>query len=100
MSDRPSPRIDIRLTGVLTAEGGSGTRAVSVNLSETGMLVRASRLHARGTSVELEFAEFKAGGEVIWNREVPEGNLVGIKFGSLGWRDKRKIRELVALAEE
>lgn len=100
MSDRPSPRVDIRLTGVLRVEGEAPARTVSVNLSESGVLVRGTRLLERGTEVDLEFPEFKCGGEVIWNRKVDEGCLIGVKFGSVGWRDRKKIRELVALGED
>lgn len=100
MSDRPSPRVDIRLTGSISSDGATPTRVVSVNLSDTGILLKARQSIPRGVTVQLEFPEFKAGGDVIWNRDTEDGILVGVKFLSLGWRDRRKVRELVALSED
>jgi len=93
-----APRLDIKLSGTLTVDGASAsTPAISVNLSESGILVRAARQAPRGTVVQLDFKNFKAEGEVIWAREFEDqGILLGLRFLSLGWRDKRFIRGLVA----
>lgn len=61
------------------------------------VVVRTGRQAARGTVVQLEFKSLKANGEVIWARESEDqGILLGLSFLSLGWRDKRSIRGLVA----
>ena len=72
-----------------------------MNLSETGILVQCKRLFPKGTAIQLDFKEFKAKGEVIWTQESADsGRLLGMRFVSLGWRDKRFIRSLVAAAED
>ncbi len=64
------------------------------------MLVRASRNLPRGTVVALEGKDFKAKGEVIWSRELEEaGTLLGIRFVSLGRRDRKFLEGLVAAGE-
>ena len=98
--DRPAQRVDIRLSATLTFEGSTvGLPAVSINLSETGVLVQAGRQVQRGTAVHLEFKEISSDGEVIWTRKTTDmGSLLGIKFISLGWRYRRFIKTLVSSA--
>lgn len=95
--DRPAPRVNVKLPVTLTLNGSPlPTRGISVNLSETGVLVRAARRAERGTLVQLDFPEFKAKGEVIWTRDAgEEGTLLGMRFASIGWRDRRFVRSLV-----
>ncbi len=98
--DRPAARAEIRLSGTMTLEGSPlPTPVVSINLSETGILVRAGRQVVRGTPVQLEFKEFKSKGEVIWTRQSEEvGNLLGIRFVSLARRDRKFVKGLVEVA--
>ena len=93
-----APRVDVKLSGTLTFDGASAsTPAISVNLSESGILVQTGRQAPRGTLVQLDLKNFKAKGEVIWARESEDQRtLLGLRFVSLGWRDKRIIRGLVA----
>jgi hypothetical protein len=98
--DGPAPRIDIRLSAVLTFDG-IPTRAagVSVNLSESGVLLQVGREVPRGTRVGVEFKEFRAKGEVIWTKKRESGSLIGIRFLTLKGRDLKTVRDLVALAD-
>jgi hypothetical protein len=98
--DSPAHRVDIRLSVVLNIEG-TATRAaaVSVNLSESGVLLQVGREVPRGTKVGLEFKEFKAKGEVIWTKKRESGALIGIRFLSLKGSDRKAVRNLVALGE-
>lgn len=66
-----------------------------MNISETGVLVRASKLMPRGTAVDLEFKDFSAQGEVIWTKQTNQGFLLGMRFVSLGWRARRVVRGLL-----
>lgn len=98
--DGPAPRIDIRLSVVLTFDGiPTNVAGISVNLSESGVLVQVGREVPRGTKVGLEFKEFKAKGEVIWTKKRESGAFLGIRFLSLKGRDRKAVRDLVALAE-
>ena len=99
-TDSPAPRADIRLSVTLTFDGPPlPTPAVSVNLSETGVLVRSGRQAPRGAPVQLEFKEFKAKGELIWTGKTDDaGVLLGIKFVSIGRRDLGVVRSLVDAA--
>ena len=97
-TDLPAPRADIRLSVTLTFEGPPSP-AVSVNLSETGVLVRSGRQAPIGSLVQLEFKEFKAKGELIWTGKTDDaGVLLGMKFVSIGRRDLGVVRGLVEAA--
>ncbi len=99
-TDLPAPRADIRLSVTLTFEESPlPALAISVNLSETGVLVRSGRQAPRGSLVQLEFTEFKAKGELIWTRKTDDaGVLLGMKFVSIGRRDLGVVRSLVEAA--
>jgi len=98
--DGPAPRIDIRLSVVLAIEGiPTPVAGISVNLSESGVLLQLGRELPRGTKVGLEFKEFKARGEVIWAKKRESGALIGVRFASLKGRDRKAVRDLVALGE-
>jgi len=69
----------------------------SVNLSETGMLVRTSTLCPRGTRVGFQLADVTGKGEVIWTRQTEEGEaFVGLRFLSLGRRDRKSLTRILA----
>lgn len=69
-----------------------------MNLSKTGILVRCKRVFPKGTAIQLYLKEFKAKGEVVWTQESEDsGRLLGMRFVSLRWHDKRFIRSLAAL---
>jgi hypothetical protein len=98
--DDPAPRIDIRLSVVLTFDGiATPAAGISMNLSESGVLVQVGREVPRGTRVSLEFKEFKAKGEVIWTKKRESGALLGIRFLTLRGRDRKAVRDLVSLGE-
>jgi hypothetical protein len=98
--DGPAPRIDIRLSVVLTFDGiPTPAAGISANLSESGVLIQVGREVPRGTKVGLEFKEFKAKGEVIWTKKRESGALIGVRFLSLKGRDRKAVRDLVALHE-
>ena len=100
MTQRPAPRANVRLAVTLVFDGSDlQVPAVSVNLSETGVLVRTARRTSRGTLAELEFKEFRARGEVIWTGQTSEeGVLLGMKFVSISRSHRKFVRELVQAA--
>jgi hypothetical protein len=63
------------------------------------MLVRASTLHPRGTQVGFHLADVTGKGEVIWTRQTEEGEaLLGMKFVSLGRRERKSLSRILAAA--
>ena len=102
---RPSaPRYDIEISVQLVT--ASPARAVSRNISSSGMLVRSSRPLSKGTRVRLE--PLLAGGvaEVVWTRETrtgaedaPSGVDIGLKFVSLPQHDRDTVSALIRSLE-
>lgn len=95
--EKPAARINVRLSATLLLEGvPSSIPAISVNLSETGILLRVGRMVPRGTRVELKSQEFQARGEVIWTAKADQGgHLIGVKFLSLRRRDRRALEKIL-----
>jgi c-di-GMP-binding flagellar brake protein YcgR len=95
----PAPRFDIALPVELT-EGREEARfqGVSVNISESGMLVRAEQERPRGTTLSFSFAPFGGTAQVIWIRQLVEeqeegaaGTLLGMKFVSMKRHDRKTL---------
>ena len=98
--DGPARRIDVRLSVVLHFDGiATPAAGISVNLSESGVLVQVGREVPRGTRVALEFKEFKAKGEVIWTKKRESGALLGVRFAALKGKDRKAVRDLVDLGD-
>jgi hypothetical protein len=95
--EQPATRINIRLSATLQSDDTSSPiPAVSVNLSETGVLLTVGRRARRGSQVQLEFREFRAKGEVIWTaKRDGGGHLVGVRFLSLRRRDRKVLEQLL-----
>ncbi len=89
--------MNLRLSiDLIVEDSAARLPSVSLNISETGILVRAGRGLPRGSVVKLEAKEFKAKAEIIWTREMEEpGTLLGMKFVSIGRRDSKFVRGLV-----
>ena len=100
--EQSAPRFDIQLVVALAFEGcGTTVQGVSQNISETGVLIRSSALAPRGAVARLEFKEFATKAEVIWTRETDEGLLLGMRFLSVGWGDRRALNKIFeSMAEE
>ena len=64
------------------------------------MLVRSSLVAPRGTIARLEFKEFNGAAEVIWKKEPEEGPLLGMRFISMGRKDRRVLNRLIEYAGE
>jgi hypothetical protein len=101
---RPSaPRYDIEISVQLVT--ASPARAVSRNISSSGILVHSTRPLSKGTRVRLE--PLLAGGiaEVVWTRErkgaddAPSGVDIGLKFVSLPQHDRETVSALVRSLE-
>lgn len=95
--EQPASRINVRLSATVQLDGvPSSTPAISVNLSETGVLLRVGRRVSRGTQVQLGFQDFEAKGEVIWTAKGDDGgHLVGVKFLSLRRRDRKSLERIL-----
>jgi hypothetical protein len=99
----PAPRFDIELP-VEIGDPSSGTsfRGVSVNMSESGMLVRTLEERPRGTTIRFEFAPFGGTAMVIWARQVrPAGRateagvLLGMKFLAMKRQDRKTLQRIL-----
>jgi len=99
----PAPRFDIELP-VEMGEPGNGApfRGVSLNMSESGMLVRAEEERPRGTTLRFEFAPFGGTAMVIWTGQVPRSGrgeessvLLGMKFLGMKRQDKKILRRIL-----
>lgn len=92
----PAPRFDIALPVELTEEqADSSFRAISVNISESGMLVRSAHQKERGTVLRFAFAPFGGTAQVIWTH-MHQGNggtqmLLGMKFLAMKRRDRKVL---------
>lgn len=95
----PAPRFDIALPVELT-EGREERRfrGVSVNISESGMLVRAEEERPKGTRLSFSFAPFGGTAQVIWIRPLTEeaveeasGTLLGMRFVSMKRHDRKTL---------
>ena len=99
--ERPAPRIDIRLVIELIFEDyGPTIQGVSENISETGVLVRASGIARQGTTVRLEFKEFGVHAELIWRKETRDGILLGMRFLSIEWGNRNALTHVFEFMEK
>jgi hypothetical protein len=92
----PAPRFDIALPVELIEEqAGSRFQGVSINISESGMLVRAEEARPKGTRLSFSFAPFGGIAQVIWIRSLAEGEesrtLLGMKFVSMKRHDRKTL---------
>ena len=89
----PAPSFDVELPVELSSEeSGEPFLGVSINLSDTGMLVVADEPQLRGTPLRFDFQQFGGTSEVIWTREDKvRGVLLGMKFLSLKRRDRKTL---------
>jgi c-di-GMP-binding flagellar brake protein YcgR len=99
----PAPRFDIELP-VEMGEPSNGVafRGVSLNISESGMLVRTEQELPRGTTLRFEFAPFGGTAMVIWARQVPRDGrgsepsvLLGLKFLAMNRQDKKTLARIL-----
>jgi hypothetical protein len=94
--EKPAPRVNIQLVVALEFEEcGTTAQGVSQNISETGVLIRSSKLAPRGAVARLEFKEFKTEAEVIWTKEAEHGLLLGMRFLSMGWRARKALSDIL-----
>ena len=101
----PAPRFDIELpVEMADSSDGVSFRGVSLNMSETGMLIRSEQERARGTTLRFEFAPFGGTAQVIWTRQVASdprvkdgggGILLGMKFLSMKRQDKKTLHRIL-----
>ena len=97
----PAPRFDIELdVRLIHEDSNTEFHGVSKNMSETGVLVLTERQEPRGTRLGLEFPAFKGEGEIIWTKATDEGALLGMRFLSMGWRDRRALKSLFKFVDE
>jgi len=93
--DLPAPRYAIELAVTLfPPDSGDCFPGTSLNLSETGVLIRTARWEPPGAVLNLKFPTFGCAAAVVWNSD-PKGEvgvLLGMRFVSL--RDE----DLMALA--
>jgi hypothetical protein len=104
MSD-PAPRFDIELPLEMGDSGGGASfRGVSLNISESGMLVRSDEERPRGTTLRFEFAPFGGTAMVIWTRHVGAdprvrdtagGILLGMKFLAMKRQDRKTLNRIL-----
>lgn len=99
----PAPRFDIELPVEMgEPSNGASFRGVSLNMSESGMLVRTEEERPRGTTLRFEFAPFGGTAMVIWTRHVP-GNgrgtearvLLGLKFLAMNRQDRKTLARIL-----
>jgi hypothetical protein len=99
----PAPRFDIRLPVEIGDPGnGASFRGISLNLSESGMLVQAEEERPRGTTLRFEFAPFGGTAMVIWTRRTnPDergphaGVLLGMKFLAMDRQDRKTLNRIL-----
>ena len=101
----PAPRFDIELpVEMADPSDGVSFRGVSLNMSESGMLVRADQERARGTTLRFEFAPFGGTAQVIWTRNVTAdprardaegGILLGMKFLAMKRQDRKTLHRIL-----
>lgn len=91
-----SRRVDLEMSVELTFNNSARVvDARSVNISETGMLVRTEVDHPPGTGVRFDVVRrFGGRGEVVWSRETEEGAVL------MGLALSRSRYALVELLEE
>ena len=94
----PAPRFDLAMPVELRPNGqGDAFLGVSVNMSETGMLVRAEGSSDRGAVIDFRFHSFGGTCEVIWTREDEDGRtLLGVRFQSMGRQDRRTLSRILS----
>ena len=104
MSQPSAPRYEVDLSVQLVT--AAPVRAVSRNISTSGILVHSTRPLPTGTRVRLE--PLLAGGiaEVVWTRETREGTDdvhggadIGLKFVSLPQHDRETISAIIRSLE-
>lgn len=81
--DERAPRPNIALPVELIFEDSRFTFfAISVNISETGVLLLSEEPRPSGSLIRFEFfPQLNGKGEIIWTREAEEGGtLLGMKF--------------------
>ncbi len=93
----PAPRFDIELpVELFHGESDKPFLGVSVNLSETGMLIVAEETRPRGTLLRFGFHQFGGSAEVIWIREDEEGEtLLGVKFLALKRGARKTLKRIL-----
>ena len=101
----PAPRFDIEFpVEMADPSDGVSFRGVSLNMSESGMLVRSEEERPRGTTLRFEFAPFGGTAQVIWTRHVTSdlpvrdgegGILLGMKFVSMKRQDKKTLHRIL-----
>ena len=94
----PAARYDIELAVRLVPEGsGTELRGMSLNLSESGVLVLTDRLEPNDTRVQTAFQAFTSTSEVVWTREADETGdvLLGMKSVSLSRKDRKSLLSLL-----
>lgn len=71
-----------RAVDLIFDDSGEVIAASSVNVSDTGMLVRSERPRAPGSPIRFQFEPWLTGmGDVIWTREEDDGTtLLGISL--------------------
>ncbi len=85
-----------QIVELISRESEEAFLAVSVNISETGMLVLSEEPRPRGTPLHFEFHQFGGTGEVIWNREDEDGGmLLGVRFLALKRRDRKTLNRIL-----
>ena len=91
-------RFEFETAVVLMPYGEDGSfLATSVNLSETGMLLKADRRVEKGQRLEFMAGKFAGECRVMWSHETEaEDSLFGIVFTSLGPIAKEEIGKLLA----
>ena len=90
----PAPRQAIEVPVTLSSgdlrDGFPGT---SLNISETGVLIRTDRWEPLGALLHLRFPTFACEAKVVWNSEAKGevGILLGMQFTSMLWEDRERL---------
>ena len=93
-----APRVDVELPVELRFfDSGEVFLAISVNVSETGMLILSEESRPRGTLAHFEFRpDLNGTGEVIWTKGAEDGGAyLGIRFRALKRGARDSLRQLV-----
>jgi hypothetical protein len=66
---------------------------MSLNISETGVLLRTARREPHGALLHLTFPTFASAAEVVWSSEAKGevGVLLGMQFLSMGGKDREQL---------
>ena len=82
-------------------DSGDGFPGTSLNISETGVLIRTARWEPLGALLDLRFPPFSCAAEVLWNSEAQGevGVLLGMRLVSMREEDRERLALMLGAFE-